>query len=236
MSSVLIQLSLNFRIKKKNLAKAHRAVLDNIDPNWKPIDDPCAPSTQFDKVDIKKALKTKTLIGMFEQWHFKAKLNKKGDLDDIYYAIDNGGDESRLFDFIAPYVEEGSTIKFHSEMYRGNIEYTFSKKKVKQSRSHKPRWKAPLHRLRQAELGVKDTLRRLNEQKENLKQAKAEKKQKRIISTERMITNGKANLKKAKDVLKLNQTKFKKHEQEYQSFLLHEKRGEKMWGSLKDIC
>ena len=73
------------------------------------------PSDNYSWVEDKKMRNAKTLENCLHEWGFEATTLANGDIVCLTYEWEKSGDEDRLFEAIAPYVEKGSYLRWSGE-------------------------------------------------------------------------------------------------------------------------
>ena len=124
------QLNSKFKIKKANKAKALEA-LKKISTRTNEMGGGSSSGQKwFSWVDMEYVNKP-TLEEALVCWRWHSKLDKKGNVVDIWFEGEKLGNDLFLFETLAPFVEQGSFIEMSGEdgaMWR----WTFKNKKCKE--------------------------------------------------------------------------------------------------------
>ena len=113
------QQSAEFKIKKKNLAKA-LAAIKKLAKKTKQMSGGTWQSGKkteacFSWVSTKEFVKAKTLPDALVAWRWSGFINDAGDLVEINFDGEKLGDDPILLEAIAPFVEAGSYIEMEGE-------------------------------------------------------------------------------------------------------------------------
>lgn len=96
----------NFKIKSENVSKAFEAcqefIAKNSDENYRWIDN-----------DVLKD--AKTLPDFIAEWGWDVNFNADGDIDSIHFDSEKLGEEDKIFEILAPFVENKSYIEMGGE-------------------------------------------------------------------------------------------------------------------------
>ena len=85
-------------IKKENFEACRQALISLGDGDW-----------------VEACTESQTLEEMLTEWRWKPEYDKDGDINNLYFESEKLGDEEKLFNALAPYIEADSYIEIGGE-------------------------------------------------------------------------------------------------------------------------